>query len=267
MAHQDPLTAYGVALRLAVTRGPEQRASLNKAAYRRLRADILSCRLSPGRHVTEKQLVANTGHSVAALRDALTRLDQEGLIRTAPRKGYQVVPLTEKSVSDLFVMWRIVGPELVRLGVAHADGRALAQARAGFAALDEIAHDIPGAGKAASRLLVLLEETFRILAYATDNDYLINVFDRICGDMARVWVLILQVDPTAAIPAPTGSRVGDMLRQRDADRAAESARTYIAESHRRVLRVISRRPSVMKGEPAAPPEKEGAESHDRESGL
>ncbi|MFD5259061.1 GntR family transcriptional regulator [Streptomyces bobili] len=217
--------------------------SRNEAAYRHLRADVISCRLPPGQRLTEKQLVADTGHGIAALRDALTRLDQEGLIRTMPRKGYQVVPLTAKSVEDLFVVWRIIGPELVRLGVAHADDEALAQAQAGFAAVDEAARDAPGA-TTTLRLLASLEETFRVLAYATSNDYLIDVFDRICGDMARVWVLILQADPMAAIRV-TGPPVSDILEQRDTDRVAEGARAYIAESHERVLRAITCRPSVI----------------------
>ena len=96
-----------------VTDAPAPRVSLNETAYRRLREDIIACRLAPGQRLTEKQLAADLGFSIAPLRDALTRLDHEGLIRTVPRKGYQVTPLTPKSIDDLFTLWQIVGPELI----------------------------------------------------------------------------------------------------------------------------------------------------------
>ena len=64
-----------------VTDLSEPRISLGEAAYRRLRGDIIACRLAPGQRLTEKQLAADTGFSLAPLRDALTRLDPEGLVR------------------------------------------------------------------------------------------------------------------------------------------------------------------------------------------
>ncbi|HEY1454899.1 MAG TPA: GntR family transcriptional regulator, partial [Candidatus Dormibacteraeota bacterium] len=89
-------------------------------AYRRLRADIASCRLAPGQRLTERGLAARTGLGVASIRDALTRLDHDGLVRTLPRKGYQVKPLTIKAVDDLFHFWAVIGPELVRRGIMGA---------------------------------------------------------------------------------------------------------------------------------------------------
>ena len=70
------------------------RISLGEAAYRRLRGDIISCRLVPGQRITEKQLSADMGFGLAPVRDPLTRLDHEGLVRTLPGKGYQVAPTT-----------------------------------------------------------------------------------------------------------------------------------------------------------------------------
>lgn len=218
-----------------------ERVSLSEAAYRHLRGEILACRLAPGQRLTERRLAVDTGHGISPLREALTRLDQEGLIRTLPRKGYQVTPLTLKSIDDLFGMWLIVGPELVRLGVARASEEDLARARAEFAALEAAGTD------SAPHFIELAERTFRTLACATGNDYLLGIFDRIAGDMARVWVLILDADPSAPV---SGSRIriGELLDRRDADRAAANARAYIEEAHERVLRAVIRWPSVMKTE-------------------
>lgn len=95
--------------------------SQGDAAYWRLRDDITGCRLSPGARITKRALAESTGFGVSAIRDALTRLDHEGLVRTLPRKGYQVAPLTMKSVDALFAMWRIVGLEITRIAVSEAN--------------------------------------------------------------------------------------------------------------------------------------------------
>src|ERR1700761_283662 len=111
---------------------------LGEAAYRRLRADIVSCRPPPGQRPTARGVTASAGLGVASVRAALPRLDQEGLVRTLPRKGYQVAPLTIKAVSDLFDFWAVVGPQLVRLGVAGATAGELARAEAGFRELRQV---------------------------------------------------------------------------------------------------------------------------------
>src|SRR3954447_13325219 len=146
-----------------VTDVSEPRISLGEAAYRRLRGDIIACRLAPGQRLTEKQLAADTGFGLAPLRDALTRLDHEGLVRTLPHKGYQVTPLTPKSIDDLFVVWEINGPELIRLAIGRATDEQLASARAAFDELDRLASQ-DGDDETALRDIEVVNATFGILA-------------------------------------------------------------------------------------------------------
>jgi len=226
---------------------PEERVSLGEAAYRRLHADIVACRLAPGQRLTEKQLSTETGFGVSPLREALTRLDHDGLVRTLPRKGYQVRPLTPKSIDDLFDVWQLLGPELIRRGVARADSEQLQRARAGFAALDQLV-DGPRSPEVAERLIAVIAETFAGLAAATTNEYLIHLYRRLAGDMARIWVLVLASDPDAMSIDPADFWLRHILTHQDADAAAEIARGYIAEMHRRVLRIVLHWPSVMTSE-------------------
>lgn len=226
---------------------PEPRVSLNEAAYRRLRGDIIACRLAPGERLTEKQLAADLGFSIAPLRDALTRLDHEGLIRTVPRKGYQVAPLTPKSIDDLFVVWRIVGPELIRLGIKRASEDQLAAARAAFDELDRLAQEDGGA-QSAIRDIEVVNATFGVLAEATGNDYLINLYQRLMGDMSRIRALLLTSDHTSVAPSTAEHWVRHILAEPDADKAAEHARRYIEGVHQRVLQAVVRWPSVMSSE-------------------
>jgi len=226
---------------------PEPRVSLNEVAYDRLRGDIISCRLVPGQRLTEKQLAADLGFSIAPLRDALIRLDHEGLIRTLPRKGYQVAPLTPKSIDDLFVVWQIVGPELIRLGISQASEEQIVAARAAFDELDRLAQE-EGGVQSAIRDIEVVNATFGILAEATGNDYLINIYQRLLGDMSRIRALLLTSDRTTVPSSSAGHWVRHILAERDADKAAAHARRYIEDVHQRVLQAVVRWPSVMSSE-------------------
>lgn len=224
---------------------------LGEAAYRRLRADIVSCRLAPGQRLTERGLTASTGLGVASIRAALTRLDQEGLVRTLPRRGYQVAPLTIKAVSDLFSFWSVIGPQLVRLGVAGATDGELAQTEAGFRELRQVISEPGPAPDIARRSVAVASRVFRTLAEATRNQYFIDTFTRVDGEMFRVWTLL-----TSSQLLQPGQPFGDLgdwpdtLARRDGDTAASLTRQYIEQAHQQVLRTLAQWPSVITTEVA-----------------
>jgi DNA-binding GntR family transcriptional regulator len=77
-------------------------SSLTEQVYRRLRDEILTCELKPGREISEAELAARFSVSKTPVREALATLRLEGFVRTYPRRGYQVVPVTFGDMNDLF---------------------------------------------------------------------------------------------------------------------------------------------------------------------
>jgi DNA-binding GntR family transcriptional regulator len=75
---------------------------LRESAYAQLRAEILSCELPPGSEIREGELAARFQVSKSPVRDALMRLEREGLIITMPRQGYRVAPISIADVQDMF---------------------------------------------------------------------------------------------------------------------------------------------------------------------
>lgn len=76
--------------------------SLTQQVYKRLRAEILSCELAPGLEISEAELADRFGVSKTPVRDALGILRQEGLVKTFPRRGYQISPITFGDMNELF---------------------------------------------------------------------------------------------------------------------------------------------------------------------
>ena len=107
-----------------MTSDDSQTPSRADEAYVALRERIVDCLLAPGLRITERQLAADLGIGLTPVRQALTRLDSENLVRTLPRRGYQVTPLTLGSVNELFQVWRILGPAIAgACSTEHAGGQ------------------------------------------------------------------------------------------------------------------------------------------------
>lgn len=227
---------------------PEGRVSLGEAAYRRVRDDILACRLAPGQRVTERGLALELGASIGAVREALTRLDHEGLVRTLPRKGYLVTPLTMKSVNDLYDVWRLIGPELTRLGIRRATAEQTRRMRALMLAASDYTHQSGSPDEDKNFRLETGMGFFVVLAEATGNEYLISAYRRISGDLSRVAALLLDQEwADIADLVADGPRTDRMLAG-DADGAAEDVSQFIEKARDRTLRILSQWPSVVSSE-------------------
>ena len=222
-----------------------ERISLGESAYRLLRADIISCRIAPGERLTEKGLSAETGFGVSPLRDALSRLEHDGLVTTLPRKYYQVTPISPKSISDLFDVWALLGPDIIRRGLQNASDEQRARLKAGAAAMHEFAED-EHTTETALRFIEAADKNFFLLAEATGSVYLQSFLQRVVNDLGRVWALILTANPGAA--DVSAFWMHDTLNYESADDAAKAAKKHIARVRRIVMRIVQNWPSVVDSE-------------------
>src|SRR5262245_32250073 len=111
--------------------GRASTSSQGEVAYAALRRRIIHCELEPGERITEAQLAAETGIGKTPVREALTRLIQEGLVRSMRGHGYEVTPITLGDVQDLFNFRLIVEPAAAQLAAGHVSA-------AGLRRLDEL---------------------------------------------------------------------------------------------------------------------------------
>jgi DNA-binding GntR family transcriptional regulator len=100
---------------------PGDADSQGAAAYAAIRHDILTCRLMPGRTVTEPELMARYRLGKNSCRIALTRLSHERLVRSKPRKGYLIAPITVRDVEEVFALREQLEPMAARLAVGRVD--------------------------------------------------------------------------------------------------------------------------------------------------
>lgn len=226
--------------------------SLTETALNRIRQDILTCRLAPGRKVTERELVAELGMNLAAVRNALIRLDQEGLIITQPRKGYIVAPLTLRSVDELFDYWAFLTPEIMRRGILRASEKQMEEIREASGYLVTGADPERGSAATQEALIESFESAsvlFSLLAQAGGNQYFQYAHARVIGEVGRVWRVVTEARLNEARGrGVTLQPVVEAIRAGDAEGSAGLLRVHIEALREDVLKALIQWPSVSASE-------------------
>ncbi len=80
---------------------PLQASSLPDLAYEHLRAAILAGELADGSDLPQEEIAARLQVSRLPVREALRRLESEGLVVLRPRRGYVVASLDRDEIEDV----------------------------------------------------------------------------------------------------------------------------------------------------------------------
>jgi len=211
----------------------EPRRLLSDVAYENVRTDIIACELPPGMELTETDFRERYDLTIATTRAALTRLSQEGLIRSEPRRGYVVSEITLRDVIEIFDLRIIIEP-----GVTRAATRLLSDAT--LRRLEMLAEEGCDPDVIADRAKWLANNrAFHIaVAEATGNMRAVAAVSRLIDESQRVLHLALgRLD--------LSERFGDehrdlvqLMAAGQADAAAEMTRTQIADGKDWVVNAI-----------------------------
>lgn len=189
--------------------------SVEESVTEALRNAILRGELEPGRRLAQVELSEELGVSRIPLRDALRRLEAEGLVEIDGRRGAKVSSLNEKDIAEIYQM-RILLES--------------ACARRAIEALDE---------ESAKELIRLSEEMDRTADDPEDGPLARRNFYGefyALADLPRIRATVLQLRAlvhryhllTDSGEHPNAhEELRECIRNRDADRAAEVVRAHL----------------------------------------
>jgi DNA-binding GntR family transcriptional regulator len=80
----------------------------------------------------ERQLSQSLGVSRTPIREAMTLLEQEGFLRTVPRRGIFIVRKTKKQIIEMIEMWAALESMAARLATTNASDEEIASLRTMF---------------------------------------------------------------------------------------------------------------------------------------
>jgi DNA-binding GntR family transcriptional regulator len=98
---------------VALTRPPATAEApvLRLQAYEGFKQQLLESNLRPGEFVSQRKLCALLGLPLGAIREAIPRLEAEGLIKTVPQRGLQIANVDLKLVKNAFQLRLILERE------------------------------------------------------------------------------------------------------------------------------------------------------------
>lgn len=99
----------------------ESSPNMTQGAYESLRADLLACRIPPGRKLKIQELCTRFSVSLGAIREALSRLTSEGLVVAEPQRGFRAAPISASDLVDLTMVRIEIDSLCLRRAIACGD--------------------------------------------------------------------------------------------------------------------------------------------------
>lgn len=213
------------------------RKSLREQAYDELRARIVGLELKPGTRLVERDLADELAVSRIPLREAIQRLQQEGLVVVVPRQGAIVSPFTVDDVRDLFD---------VRESLEVLAAR-LAAERAGKEGLDALAAQLDTARRATRRgdkpAIAAANAGFHtVIVDLAANPLLESILKPL--EARTQWLFHLTNDRDAGVQCREHEELLAAIADHDPDRAAESAFHHVHSGRDASLRMAAQWSSI-----------------------
>ena len=114
--------------------------SLKDRIYQSLKEAITSMNIyadDAELRLDERRLSEQLEISRTPIREALARLEQEGLVKIVPRKGVYIVRKTKAEILEMLTVWAALESMAARLIIQHASDREIASLRRLFATFDD----------------------------------------------------------------------------------------------------------------------------------
>ena len=149
--------------------------------YERLHGDILGGKLAPGTRLKQEELTDWLGVSRTPVREALVRLESEGLIEFVRRNLAIVSAIPRKKIEEIFELRMLLEGYAAEKTSERLDDRTLNKLKQLIEEMDSC-HST----KQAEKLLRLNDEFHRLICSLSNNDTLLQVLEQIWRDIRRL---------------------------------------------------------------------------------
>ncbi len=182
--------------------------------------DIYSTPEAP--KLDERRLADELGVSRTPVREAISRLEQEGLVKTIPRRGAFVVRKSKREILEMIHVWAALESMAARLATLHADDEQIGRLRAMFATFGE--------ANAPSARIDEYSETnihfHQAIVRLADNDLLEELTDTLFIHMRSIRVRAIKYRDRAQQSIIDHMRIIEAIENRDTELAENLVREH-----------------------------------------
>ncbi len=188
------------------------RPGTNDIADRIIHA-IMEHRLPPGIKLAEEKLAGAFGVSRTKIRQALTTLAKDGLVKLYPNRGAFIASPSVQEAIDLFATRRLLEPEIIRNAVARAGKADLKRLRA------HLAQEADARARQDRRAIIKLSGEFHmLLAEVAGNSFISKLMSELCP-LTCLIIALYDSPHTPACPEDEHGAIVESIERKDTDRA------------------------------------------------
>lgn len=202
---------------------PEVLVSVSEAVTRMLREAILQGRLRRGERLVQEELAAELGVSRQPVREALRRLETEGLIVQLPQRGFVVREYRDEDVRENYHLRQLLESEAARLAAQRIEPDEVEELRALNRALAEAVE----AGDT-STMVEVNAQFHRLVHEAARMPYLARLIQQLWAGHTVFTPLF--VPGRAPRSVAEHEEILQALADRNPERAATAMREHIARA-------------------------------------
>lgn len=210
---------------------------LRNSSYEAIKAMIVTGQLAPGRRVTELDLAEQLQVSRTPVREALNRLQRDGLVVERPRTGFAVVQFDETMLREVFDLRKELDSYATRLAVLRITDEQVMSLTEILDKCDELARTDPSP-RGRLEEMELGMELHRRIARISGNSLLAELLDGLLVKcQVFVWMELTQLDEFRAA-REDHRMIVEAIAARDADQACEHSRRHIRQSRDGILGLL-----------------------------
>jgi DNA-binding GntR family transcriptional regulator len=215
------------------TTGTEGYLPLREVVFNTLRKAILTGELKPGERLMEIHLANQLGVSRTPIREAIRKLELEGLVIMMPRRGAEVAQITEKSLRDVLEVRRTLDAFCAELACERISAEEIEQLRKACEEFERAAgtEDVSEIAKADVGL-------HDIIVQATRNQRLIQIVNNLSEQMYRYRFEYIKDEARHDNLVEEHRMIYESILHRDKEKAAEASKLHIDNQEQSIIKQI-----------------------------
>lgn len=154
--------------------------SLRAEAYNAFMGCLLNRELKPGRLVSQRELAALTDCSLSSVREALKRIEAEGIVELIPKRGVLIKEVKRKEIDDAYQLRILIEGQAVKIFARDCSPSEIQELRQETQEIiDHNADSAEGMLEQLTTRVQLDRKLHRRIVSALDNKLVTDIFTKI----------------------------------------------------------------------------------------
>ncbi len=208
----------------------QERKPLREMVYERLKRRIQRGEIKAHERLIEQDLAAEMGLSRTPVREAISKLEQEGLINKIPQRGAVVRGTTKEEIEEVFGLRMVLESYAASLTTERIDEEILQQLDA---MLDKQRRTLEQGN--VNRYIQLNTQFHDLIYRESKSDKLYQMINNLRDYFYKYRVLILKLGEMPTISLQDHTNMVQAMRERDAHKVEALVKEHILRGRERIL--------------------------------